>query len=1328
MVIVAIAINVFALISALMWQQNHFLGTLFYPGLVVTDTYNPDWQAHKLGMQTGDRVLEIDNVSVSTGRDLFLLLGTKKTTDVILLSVERSSPDNSSNTLSIPLTIFAWEDFFIFFWLPYIIGIIYLVLGIIVYRLRGVERGSDIFATFCIFSSILGSGVFDHYTFHFLTPLWAIIFPLTGAVLLHLAFAMPKQTRLLRRKSNLRFIPYGIALVLGLANLYSFYFSPDPRLYLVVKDWMFIFVSLTILAFLALQLNARLSTLSSLIRQQTTIIFWGSLISFGPIAIWKVATLLGVQPSFIWPIFTGIFIPLAIFPVMVAYAMLRYRLLDLDVIFNRGVVYSLITLIVTLIYFLIVSFLGALFRDSTLFSRPIILAIFVLILVIAFEPLKQRLHRTINRLFMRESFDYRQLLQSYGRSLISTPLNTDHILQMLVKQAEEALLPENAVVFLRDSTHGTFAIRYQKEGNNLQTVEVQFGLSDDLAQWLADTNNILQLTPSGAPPAGANISQEELARLNMLNISLCVPMLGSENLLGWLALGLKKSGQPYVSNDLFFLATLSSQTTIALENAQLLEEANRRAEELEALQKLSVDIQTETESDTLLTSVLERAIKLLQAEGGLVYLLEANTKTLKAVVSYNLDQDYTGYTLNIPEGVAGRAAALGETVVVDNYHNFAGRSKKFQTANFGAVLGVPLRWGGKVRGVLNLVHRPQGLRFSESDVWLMELFASQSAIALEQSRLLNEARNVAKQLAILSEVSIAISSTLDLDTALQRVMGRAVDLLNAEAGSLLLMDQAGKNLIFEVVLGPTGEDLLGVTIPVGKGIVGTVAESGVPLIINDVSADPRWNIDFDADTDFQTKDLLCVPMVSHNRVVGVVEILNKQDGSIFDQDDCSLLMAFGAQAAIAIENAQIFTRTDQALAERVQELQTLQMFDQQLQTSLELNTVLDVALSYAMDSLGVSMGVMGIIKKEDDVEAGLYLLTQRGMPMEMARYKIDPWALNKGIMGQVIQTGEARLINDITQVNDYIPKTHRTRSLLAVPIMREGQVIGIMNLESTELDYFTEDDLSFVNILVSHAALVIENAQLFEQVNQANEDKSEFMSTASHELKIPMTSIKGYAKLLQIGAVGALTDQQTEFLKIISSNVDRMDRLVADLLDVSRIEAGRIKLQLEDVQVEHIISDVIESVQTQIKDKKLNLELLIDNNLPVVRADYGRMVQIVTNLVSNAYKYTPEGGDITVIATLHNGTNRESVAVTVKDTGYGISEEDQSNLFTTFFRSSDQNIRDEPGTGLGLSITKKMIESHGGELTFESAYGQGTTFTFTIPLLSEIPSGIEVVE
>ncbi len=1325
LIIAALVFNILAPIFALNWSQRPFVGALFYPKLVTADIYNPTWQARPAGLQSGDMVLSVDGAPVTSGRALYYLLGQKQVNETVTLNLTRNHGlTDKPSTLKVTLSEFSLTDLFIFFWLPYSIGLFYLGRGASAYRLRGRERVGAVFVSFCVYVSMITGGIFDMYTFNFLTPIWALAFPLVGAGLLHLAFIFPTENRWVRYRPWLRWLPYLAALVLGVATLYSFYFAADPRLYLTVRLWDFAFIGLLVLLFLALMWDARLSTFSALVRQQTTILLWGGVISFVPFAAWAIINAVGLNTPFSPGIFMVVFIPFIVFPISVTYATLRYRLLDLDIVFSRGVVYAGLTLLVTIAYFLAVSFLGLLLQNTELYKSPLILAIFIMLLVIFLDPIRDRLQAFVNRLFLRETFDSRELLQHFGRELIATPLNTDLVLQKLLKESQEALDADHALVFLRDSTLGAFVIRARLGGKSTP-IEVRFGLSDDLAQWLADTNNVLLLSPSGATTAHTDISREELARLNMLDIALCVPLLGSKYLLGWLALGFEKSGRPYLSSDLVFLSTLANQTTIALENAQLLEEANRRAAELEALQKISVEIQSEAEPDRLLTSVVEQATRLLHAEGGMVYLLQPDNETLKVVVSRDLDKDYTGCAIKNGEDVAGRVMLLGESVTVDHYHSFARRSDHFKDAKFGPVLAVPLRWSGKVRGVLQLVHQPKGLRFSQNDVWLMEFFATQSAIALEKSRLLHEAQTRADQLTTLSAVSVAMSSTLNLDDALNQVMARAVEILHAEAGSLLLLDPRGRDLTFEVVLGPTGKELLGMRTPVGKGIVGTVAQTGKPLIINDVAADPRWNIAFDEATEFKTKDILCIPMITHEQVVGVIEIINKQDGTVFTPEDSNLLLSFGAQAAIVIENAQIFTRVDQALAERIQELQTLQMFDQSLQKSLRLDVVLDMSLTHLMDALDVQMGLMGVIKNNLD-EPELYLLAQHGMPTELARYKKDPWPMGRGILGRVARTGELAWINDITQAENYIPKSHRTRSLLVVPVLREHRVIAIIDLENTASDYFTSEDVAFVKLLASHAAIAIDNAQLFEQVREANDAKSEFMSTASHELKIPMTSIKGYTKLLQMSAAKISPEQQNEFLNIISNSVDRMAQLVNDLLDVSRIEAGRIRLEISNVQVADVIEDVATALRPHIERKQHELTLNVPDNLPELRADYNRIVQIVTNLVSNANKYTPSGGKITVTVERCQAAEMDGIAVTVTDTGYGISEEDQIKLFTPFFRSPNQNIRDEPGTGLGLSITKKMIESHGGELNVTSRLGQGASFTFSLPLICKVPPGVEV--
>ncbi len=225
----------------------------------------------------------------------------------------------------------------------------------------------------------------------------------------------------------------------------------------------------------------------------------------------------------------------------------------------------------------------------------------------------------------------------------------------------------------------------------------------------------------------------------------------------------------------------------------------------------------------------------------------------------------------------------------------------------------------------------------------------------------------------------------------------------------------------------------------------------------------------------------------------------------------------------------------------------------------------------------------------------------------------------------------------------------------------------------------------------------------------------------AHELKNPMTSIKGYSELLAGGKVGNINEMQANFLQTIRSNVERMSTLVSDLNDNSKIEAGRLRLDFKPVDAREVVDEVIRSTRRQLEDKKQVVEVNLPAKLPDVWADRTRLGQVLTNLVSNAHKYTPEEGNIIVGADLTaNQWDPEGAArvvhLWVRDNGIGISAEDQSKIFQKFFRSEDQKAREAPGTGLGLNITKSLVEMQGGRIWFESEFRKGTAFHITIPV------------
>ena len=445
----------------------------------------------------------------------------------------------------------------------------------------------------------------------------------------------------------------------------------------------------------------------------------------------------------------------------------------------------------------------------------------------------------------------------------------------------------------------------------------------------------------------------------------------------------------------------------------------------------------------------------------------------------------------------------------------------------------------------------------------------------------------------------------------------------------------------------------------------------------------------------------------------MLEVINRKDGLPFAEDDQNLLSAFAGQAAVAIENARLYTLTDRELNARVEELSVMQRIDRELNASLDVARAMRLTLEWAMRQSGAEAGLIGILE-----EKGIRLMAQQGYEEIEQTYKDTFMPLEQTAMRIAVETSQPQRVT-LEENQPGLLAGARTQTV--VPIRREANVIGLIVMESRSIEVQQDEALTFLTRLSDHAAIAIANAQLYHEVQAANDAKSEFVSFVAHELKNPMTSIKGYTELLAKGAVGAITDMQANFLSTIHSNVERMSTLVSDLNDNSKIEAGRLRMDFKALDISDVIDEVMRSTKRQMDDKKQSSNLIIPAKLPKTWADPTRLAQIITNLVSNANKYTPEGGVITIGA--EKSANRwdpegaaEVVHIWVQDTGIGISLDDQKKIFEKFFRSEDSKAREAPGTGLGLNITKSLIEMMGGRIWFESEFRQGTTFHFTVPV------------
>ncbi|HLA43677.1 MAG TPA: ATP-binding protein, partial [Aggregatilineales bacterium] len=307
------------------------------------------------------------------------------------------------------------------------------------------------------------------------------------------------------------------------------------------------------------------------------------------------------------------------------------------------------------------------------------------------------------------------------------------------------------------------------------------------------------------------------------------------------------------------------------------------------------------------------------------------------------------------------------------------------------------------------------------------------------------------------------------------------------------------------------------------------------------------------------------------------------------------------------------------------------------------------------------------------------------------------------LIQQVIETNQAAL-------QFSAPEAEQPETIFCVPIRRENHTIGVIIVSADRENAFDEDEQALLARMADRAAIAIENGRLYHELQFANQAKSEFVGTVAHELKVPMTSIRGYADLL--AQFVSMDERTQDFVNRIKNGVTRMQTLVEDLSDISRIESGNLRVEVTEVDLKEVIQDVKASAMTQIEERQHTLIEEIDDNLPKVRADPARTAQVLINLLSNAYKYTPNGGKITISTQQDNGR----VYVTVTDTGVGLSRQELAKLGTKFWRSDNDHVLKQRGTGLGFSITRQLIELMDGTLDIASEAGVGSSFTVGLPV------------
>jgi signal transduction histidine kinase len=569
-------------------------------------------------------------------------------------------------------------------------------------------------------------------------------------------------------------------------------------------------------------------------------------------------------------------------------------------------------------------------------------------------------------------------------------------------------------------------------------------------------------------------------------------------------------------------------------------------------------------------------------------------------------------------------------------------------------------------------------------------------------------------LRLLAAPPLSLALSVTLDAALDRLL----EVLGVDGGAVRLLEEETRDLVLVAHRGFPPQMVQDThRLKVGEGLPGLALQQDAPIVIEHLSQHPTL-----AGAPLRRagyESFMVVPLKLHGQLVGTLTLFARSARG-FDTYERS----FFHQVGVTLENALLYEEA----ARQEREAAFLDRATRLFNSTLDLDVILQQVTHLATEVLGNSCSIHLVEEGNEYVRP-------------VATYHQDPSAREGRL--QILQDNPTRIGDPASVVGlaavdgrPYLIRDTRREgrvrhvdllnvySLIAVPIIVKEKILGVLATSITHPGrQFTQADLRLALALADRAALAIENARLYAQerrlrqeledlnqkVQEANRLKTEFVTVVTHELRSPLTSITGYLDLLlEEGSEGA--EARETYLQIVKRNADRLLELINDLLDIARLEAGKLELKRMPLDLEGLIQEVSGALRPQIEGKGQHLHLDLAASLPVVTGDPERLTQILLNLISNALKYTPQGGSITVVTR----AARAGVCIAVQDTGIGLSSEEQQQLFTRFFRAQHPLAREAGGTGLGLAIA--LVELHGGTLTVVSAPGQGSTFNVTLPV------------
>lgn len=927
-------------------------------------------------------------------------------------------------------------------------------------------------------------------------------------------------------------------------------------------------------------------------------------------------------------------------------------------------------------------------------SRQLVAGLATVLVVLLFNPIRYRVESWTDRFLLRGQVDHRQALVAFRRRVSQV-------------QTLDPLLGEIVEVILRTITPRFCAILLPpRPGSPLITVRQAGVVPVDLGSIAPDDPLLTRALESGEaiPQDGVVQDSSIWQEWRQLDVTFVAPLAVGGELTGLLAIGPKHPGSSlsltlsrrmggYSQEDLWMLNAVADQSAVAIKSARLFDQSLRRAAEDAALFEMGVAISSSLEEEEVLSATADQLIHLLQVDGCVISDWDEDGDDLVQLYSRFPRGQVSGTDPGTPFPLRDHPARqvlqdkLPKVISAIELPDQARRVPLIASGQMYVVLMLPLVARDNVIGLIEMYSSAPRRSFTSREIQLGQTLVNQAAVTIANARLYERARRRADELSALVETGTVVSTILGVQGALRRIAEELVRLLDAAGCRVSSWDRDRGQIVswldYHLPEAPWAPGPLGTAhlLDSRPDIALSLQERCIVAVTQPLS-DRASGASLDPDT---AQTLLILPLIARDEVLGVIEVGAQRTERVFTAWEMGLARTLVSMAATAVENAR--TYEEQRIAARNLERKV------EARTA-ELNAALYNLQVESSKREAILEGVAdGVLFADEEGEITVFNAAAErllGIPRQLALgYSVD------GFIGSLSLPGEAwkeiprrwAEMRNRPEIVSFVEQQYevddRTFNVRLAPVIGDGRFLGTVAVWRD----------------------VTKDVEL-------NRAKSAFVSSVTHELRIPLTSIKGYADLVLMEAIGPLNEKQADFMKTIQRNVDRLAALVNDLLDISRVETGRVRLKLEKVDLNRVTADVIAALLPRADEKAQTLMNHVPADLPCVRADADRVVQVLVNLIGNAIAYTPEKGTVQVLGRLQDG----KVQVDVVDNGVGIAAEEQAKIWERFYRSDHPAVSEQQGTGLGLPIARSLIELQGGKVWLESELGVGSTFSFTLPV------------